>query len=134
MDCILNVQPKDANTGASETREDVVRRMAMDMLDKLPPNYIQFEVNERLNQMGALQPMNIFLRQELNRIQKLLTIMRENLVDLKLAIDGTIVMSEQLRQALDCMYDARIPNQWKKVLLDEFHASISFSKDSSIFM
>ncbi|CAH8650310.1 unnamed protein product [Schistosoma curassoni] len=115
LDCILNVQPKDANTGASETREDVVRRMAMDMLDKLPPNYIQFEVNERLNQMGALQPMNIFLRQELNRIQKLLTIMRENLVDLKLAIDGTIVMSEQLRQALDCMYDARIPNQWKKL-------------------
>ncbi|CAH8651359.1 unnamed protein product [Schistosoma margrebowiei] len=115
LDCILNVQPKDANTGALETREDVVRRMAMDMLDKLPPNYIQFEVNERLNQMGALQPMNIFLRQELNRIQKLLTIMRENLVDLKLAIDGTIVMSEQLRQALDCMYDARIPNQWKKL-------------------
>ncbi|CAH8577937.1 unnamed protein product [Schistosoma turkestanicum] len=115
LDCILNVQPKDASTGALETREDVVRRMAVDMLDKLPPNYIQFEVNERLNQMGALQPMNIFLRQELNRIQKLLTIMRENLVDLTLAIDGIIVMSEQLRQALDCMYDARIPNQWKKL-------------------
>ncbi|CAH8622851.1 unnamed protein product [Heterobilharzia americana] len=113
LDCILNVQPKDANTGALETREDVVRRMAVDMLDKLPPNYVQFEVNERLNQMGALQPMNIFLRQELNRIQKLLTTMRENLVDLTLAIDGTVVMSEQLRQALDCMYDARIPSQWK---------------------
>ncbi|VDQ11346.1 unnamed protein product [Trichobilharzia regenti] len=111
----MNVQPKDANTGASETREDVVRRMAMDLLDKLPPDYIQFEVNECLNQMGALQPMNIFLRQELNRIQLLLTTMREDLVNLTLAIDGTVVMSEHLRQTLDCMYDARIPKQWTKV-------------------
>nr|CAH8868556.1 unnamed protein product [Trichobilharzia regenti] len=115
LDCILNVQPKDANTGASETREDVVRRMAMDLLDKLPPDYIQFEVNECLNQMGALQPMNIFLRQELNRIQLLLTTMREDLVNLTLAIDGTVVMSEHLRQTLDCMYDARIPKQWTKL-------------------
>ena len=41
--------------------------------------------------------------------------MRSTLLDLKLAIEGTIIMSESLRDALDCMYDARIPAKWLKV-------------------
>lgn len=40
------------------------------------------------------------------------------LSDLKLAIDGTIVMSQGLRASLDAMYDARIPERWQKV--DDF--------------
>ena len=48
-------------------------------------------------------------------MQKVITIVRGTLKDLKLAIDGTIIMSENLRDALDNMYDARIPNAWKKV-------------------
>ena len=65
--------------------------------------------------MGHLTPLNIFLRQEIDRIQKVITMVRNMLQDLKLAIDGTIIMSETLTDALDNMYDARIPNAWKKV-------------------
>ncbi|CAH3161235.1 unnamed protein product [Porites lobata] len=65
--------------------------------------------------MGALSPMNIFLRQEIDRMQRVITAVRQTLTDLKLAIDGTIIMSETLRDSLDCMYDARIPTHWKKI-------------------
>ena len=44
--------------------------------------------------MGPLQPLNIFLKQEVDRMQKIITIVRTTLQDLKLAIDGTIIMSE----------------------------------------
>lgn len=48
-------------------------------------------------------------------MQRVISLVRSTLTDLKLAIDGTIVMSENLRDALDCMYDGRIPASWKKV-------------------
>lgn len=73
------------------------------------------QVRERLQKMGPFQPMNIFLRQEIDRMQRVIVLVRNTLTDLKLAIDGTIIMSENLRDALDCMYDARIPARWKKV-------------------
>jgi len=65
--------------------------------------------------MGALLPMNIFLRQEIDRIKRVIGIVQKTLCDLKLAIDGTIVMSQGLRESLDAMYDARIPQKWQKV-------------------
>ena len=73
------------------------------------------QVKERLKKMGTLQPLNIFLRQEIDRMQKVISIVRSTLMDLKLAIDGTIIMSENLRDALDNIFDARVPNTWKKV-------------------
>ncbi|XP_075442369.1 dynein axonemal heavy chain 5 isoform X3 [Ascaphus truei] len=114
LDTILSIQPKDSSSGGGETREAVVARLADDMLEKLPADYMPFEVRERLQKMGPFQPMNIFLRQEIDRMQRVISLVRITLTDLKLAIDGTIIMSENLRDALDCMYDARIPERWKK--------------------
>ncbi|XP_015771206.1 PREDICTED: LOW QUALITY PROTEIN: dynein heavy chain 5, axonemal-like [Acropora digitifera] len=115
LDTILSIQPKDSSGGGGETRESVVQRLADDMLDKPPENYIAHEVKARLQKMGALSPMNIFLRQEIDRMQRVISAVRQTLTDLKLAIDGTIIMSETLRDSLDCMYDARIPTHWKKI-------------------
>ncbi len=114
MSTIVNIQPKDSGGGTGETRESVVYRFCDDMLEKLPADYIPHEVKAALIKMDILQPMNIFLRQEVDRMQRVITTVRNTLKDLKLAIDGTIIMNENLRDALDNMFDARVPDFWKK--------------------
>ncbi|RMC15722.1 hypothetical protein DUI87_07925 [Hirundo rustica rustica] len=112
---IVNIQPKDSSARGGETREAVVQRLADEMLEKLPPDYNPHEVKAQLQKMGAFQPINIFLRQEVDRMQLVISRVRTTLTDLKLAIDGTIIMSEELQDALDNIYDARIPKLWFRI-------------------
>merc|ERR1719495_2452999 len=48
-------------------------------------------------------------------MQRVITVVRVTLTDLQLAIEGTIIMSENLRDALDNIFDARVPNLWQKI-------------------
>ncbi|XP_037304127.2 dynein axonemal heavy chain 8-like [Pungitius pungitius] len=115
LDTITNIQPKESGGGSGATRESIVYKLAQDMLEKLPPNYVPHEVTSKLLKMGAMNPMNIFLRQEVDRMQRIINVVRISLTELKLAIDGTIIMSENLRDALDNIFDARVPNLWRKI-------------------
>lgn len=115
LETILNIQPKDSGGGSGETRESVVMKQSQDMLSKLPPDYDMHAVKARLQKMGLLTPLNIFLRQEIDRMQRVITVVRTTLTDLQLAIEGTIIMSENLRDALDNIFDARVPAIWMKI-------------------
>lgn len=48
----------------------------------------------RLNIMGITQPMNIFLKQEIDRINVVIVLLITMLNDLLLAIEGVIIMNE----------------------------------------
>ncbi|XP_043531467.1 dynein axonemal heavy chain 8-like [Chiloscyllium plagiosum] len=118
LNTITNIQPKETSGGGGETREATVFKLADSMLLKLPTDYLAHEVKGRLIKMGILNSMNIFLRQEIDRMQKVITMLRNCLNDLKLAIEGTIIMSENLTDALDNMYNARVPVVWKRISWD----------------
>uniref|UniRef100_A0A8C5J5A3 DYH5 protein n=1 Tax=Junco hyemalis TaxID=40217 RepID=A0A8C5J5A3_JUNHY len=92
LDTILSIQPKDSSGGGGETREVVVARLADDMLEKLPADYVPFE--------------------------RVISLVRSTLTDLKLAIDGTIVMSENLR---DASWPSSTLGFWFTELLERNH-------------
>lgn len=48
----------------------------------------------RLHAMGHTASMNIFLKQEIDRIQVVIQLVRSSLKDLLLAVEGVIIMSE----------------------------------------
>lgn len=52
--------------------------------------------------MGRLNSLNIFLRQEIDRMQKVIKLVRTTLKDLLLAIEGTIIMSEVKKTLFIC--------------------------------
>ena len=57
-------------------------------------------------------PLNIFLFQELQRLQNIIAIVRTNLKSIAMAIDGTVVMTTELLQDLGYIFDARVPISW----------------------
>lgn len=82
MDTILAIQPKDAG-GGGETPEEIVLRLSEDLLKKLPDDFNPRQVKEWLAPQGAMtQPLNIFLKQEVDRMQLVITTVRRDLKDL----------------------------------------------------
>lgn len=95
LDTIMSVQPKQSAEGSSgETRESNVLRQTNEMLAKVPRAYDPFEVKSRLHAMGITESMNIFLKQEIDRMQLVIQLVQTTLKELLLAIDGSIVMNE----------------------------------------
>ncbi|KAI8902513.1 dynein heavy chain and region D6 of dynein motor-domain-containing protein [Globomyces pollinis-pini] len=115
LETIMSIQPKDSNTGSGETREDAVKRMANELLSKLPESFDKNRTKILIAKQGSGKPLSIFLSQEIDRMQTVISVVKSTLSDLKLAIDGTIIMAAALQNALDSLYDAVVPANWTKV-------------------
>lgn len=57
-------------------------------------------------------PLNVFLRQEIEWFQRILTIVRKTMIDMIDAIDGTISMTPEIINAIESVYDFRVPRPW----------------------
>jgi dynein heavy chain len=119
LETIMNIQPKESSGGSGETREDIVLNIAKSHLEKLPDNFNDVWVKKQIikhdKENSGMGPMSIFLRQEIDRMQTVLSLIRKTLTELKLAIAGTIIMSSDLQDALNALFDAQVPIKWKKV-------------------
>ena len=116
LDTILDIQPKEGGGGGGLTREEVVLNIVNDLQAKLPPDYKADDVKAGIKGLGGMgKPLNICLKQEIDRLQMVISKVRAMLAALKLAIAGTIVMSPELAETLDALFMARVPPSWTKV-------------------
>ena len=70
--------------------------MAIEMKDDLPDNMDISKAHADTfakTETGAMISLGVFVGQEIERFNKLLSVIRKNLQDLKDAIQGTVVMS-----------------------------------------
>jgi len=117
LSTILDIQPKEGGGGGGLTREEIVVKIVDDLQTKLPPDYNGENVRQSIKALGGLgKPLNICLKQEVDRMQKVLKTLRGACSSLKLAIAGTIVMSPELAGALDSLFNAKVPDGWAKVM------------------
>lgn len=61
---------------------------------------------------GFSVPLNMFLYQEINRLNATIKLVRKTLLDLKAAIAGEIIMTPALEAALHAVYQMRPPSMW----------------------
>ena len=122
INTIMETRPKESSGGGGKTREEQVKEKSQDLLGKLPVDYVDSEVKDNIRKLGAgnkalgavglAVPLNIFLYQEIARMQKVISIVRKTLVDICDAIDGQIIMTPDILEAINAVFDAKVPNQW----------------------
>ena len=62
---------------------------------------------------GNQVPLNIFLGQELERFKSVLTIVRTTMLNMMDAIEGTIIMTPEIVESINAVYDFRVPYKWQ---------------------
>jgi dynein heavy chain, axonemal len=114
LDTLLETQPKSATAGeGGKTREEVVMEKAKELLDKLPSAYVPDVYTTQIKKLGGLDiPLNVFLFQEVQRLQIIISIVRQTLSVLMQAIRGEVVMTARLLESMNAIFDARVPPTW----------------------
>lgn len=122
INTLIDTQPKDAAAGSGKSPEAEVRdQLEKTMLPDLPENWNDVEMLERIKSMrgprglsdvGLKIPLNVFLFQELERFQKVLTKARTTMKSIIAAVDGTIIMTPDIVSAIGAIYDLRVPKDW----------------------
>ncbi|XP_073385492.1 uncharacterized protein [Physcomitrium patens] len=93
------------------TSEEVMQSISIDILQKLPNNF-DIEQAQIKYPTTYYQSMNTVLCQELERFNKLLTIIRNSLLELQKAVKGFIVMSAELELCGRTLVIGQVPTMW----------------------
>jgi len=133
LNTISETQPKEGGAKAGQkTREEIVYERAEELLAILPKNYKDEDVRDSIRKRpkqelesvlgykpeekidGFQIPLNIFLYQEITRLNRIIQIVRQTLVDLRLAINGEIIMTPEQGAALNAIFNEKPPLHWYK--------------------
>jgi len=104
-----------SSAGSDQSKADRVRQLCDDIQSVLPDNYVTADVGARLQRLGALQPMNAFLRREIDHMQAVISTVSECVVSLRQFVDGQSMYYDELMELFDAVHDAKVPRAWIKV-------------------
>lgn len=105
--------PRDVG-GVGVSAESLIKEKIKGILAKLPK---QFDVDEVAKKHPVMyeESMNTVLQQELLRFNKLLNTVTSTLINVDKAIDGFVVMSQDLEVVFNSLFDNKVPDVWHKV-------------------
>ncbi|XP_076804189.1 dynein axonemal heavy chain 3-like isoform X1 [Clavelina lepadiformis] len=110
FDGILLTLPRQSG-GGGKSPEEVIDELAADILTKLPPDF-DLEMVMKKYPVVYDESMNTVLRQELIRFNRLISVVRSSLVNLRKAIKGLVVMSSELEEVFTSMLVGKVPIMW----------------------
>jgi dynein heavy chain len=120
---LVETMPKESAGAGGKTREEEVKeKLENELIKLLPPDFNEIEIEERLKTLkgpkgitdvGKAIPLNVFLFQELQRFQMVLTIVRRTMSDMVQAIDGQIIMTPDIVDSINAVSDYRVPKKWQ---------------------
>jgi dynein heavy chain len=100
--------------GGGASKEDLIADIAGDILKKLPPDFNLEQVNNKFP-TDPMESMNTTLKQELLRFVKLTSCIRASLKEIMLALQGLVVMSNDLEAVANSLAVGIVPGMWMGV-------------------
>jgi dynein heavy chain len=110
FDSILLTLPRQAG-GSGKSPQEVVEDLANDILSKLPDDF-DLEMVMKNYPVEYNESMNTVLRQELIRFNRLTSVVRSSLVNIRKAMKGLVVMSAELEDVFTGMLVGKVPAMW----------------------
>lgn len=110
-----------------KNNDDIVLELANDITSRLPTN-VQGSHNDaretgssklkksecsRLGELSNQSPLLVTLHQEIQRYDRLLSLVHSSLGMLLLAIQGQIIMTDTLENAFNSLLNNTVPSQWR---------------------
>jgi dynein heavy chain len=115
LETILETQPKQtgAASGGGKTREEIVAEKCGELQEIIPSDYLEDEYEERIMSFGGFDvPLNIFLYQEVQRLQAVISKVSVTFEIVLQAIRGEVVITSEIEESINLIFDARVPKLW----------------------
>ncbi|CAH8560243.1 unnamed protein product [Schistosoma turkestanicum] len=112
---ILSVQPRASTSSTGKTNDELIYEQADSILEKLPEKINIEDARPELletDHEGRVDSLTTVLTQEIDRFNKLLKIIKNSLKQLKKAIKGFVVMSEDLEGVYTAFLQNSVPGIW----------------------
>merc|ERR1719240_1390127 len=121
IDTVLSVQPRDTGGGGGggKSSDEIVSEKEED------EGTGQFELLES----GLMDSMATVLSHEMNRFNKLLSVIMRVLRELQKALRGLVVMSDELDGVYSCFVSNAVPTPWAKAAYPSLKPLGSWIKD-----
>jgi dynein heavy chain len=114
VETVISTMPKSGGGGGGQTPEEIVDKICEDLLGKVPEAFVTEITKDALRKLpgGPTQPLTVHLRQEIDRLNIIITLATKTLKNLRLAVAGTIALAGDLVEALEKLFNASIPTAW----------------------
>lgn len=108
---VFEMQPRDAGAsgGATVTREDKVKQILDEILEKMPE---EFNITEIMGKVEERTPYVIVAFQECERMNYLTTEIKRSLKELDLGLKGELTITSDMEQLENSLFLDQVPFIW----------------------
>lgn len=132
LNTILSIQPRVATGESGKSPDEIITDKANEFLAALPKILVKSTGKKDMfkeNKQGLIPSLSTVLLQEVEKFNRLLHVMERTLNDIKAAIEGIIVMTQELDIMYVSFQNGVVPPNWEDVAYPSLKPLASWFND-----